>query len=79
MARWQCVACHQEELSARLCSLLKAFGDNTDAFLDFVAAYFRCQANEWDRLDRWRIDKYMMVSGGGGGEDEDAGFAVVAV
>ena len=51
----------QEELSARICGLLKAFSDGAAA-LRFAAAFFATQANEWNRLDQWRMDKYMMVT-----------------
>ena len=51
----------QEELSARICGLLKAFSDGATA-LRFAAAFFATQANEWNRLDQWRMDKYMMVT-----------------
>ena len=51
----------QEELSTRICGLLKVFSDGTSA-LSFAAAFFATQANEWSRLDQWRMDKYMMVT-----------------
>ncbi|XP_076457426.1 ribosomal RNA processing protein 1 homolog [Babylonia areolata] len=50
----------QEELSGRLCGLLKAFPDAPSA-LEFAAAFFTTQAREWGRLDQWRVDKFMML------------------
>ncbi|XP_070201578.1 ribosomal RNA processing protein 1 homolog A-like isoform X2 [Littorina saxatilis] len=51
----------QEELSARICGLLKVFSDGQSA-LNFAAAFFATQASEWNRLDQWRMDKYMMLT-----------------
>lgn len=50
----------QEELSRKLCGLLKCFEDG-EAAMNFAAAFFRTQSREWDRLDQWRMDKYMML------------------
>ncbi|KAL8582640.1 hypothetical protein ACOMHN_028705 [Nucella lapillus] len=50
----------QEELSTKLCSLLKAFPD-TGSSLEFAAVFFTTQAKEWGRLDQWRMNKFMML------------------
>ncbi|XP_048775041.2 ribosomal RNA processing protein 1 homolog B-like isoform X2 [Ostrea edulis] len=51
----------QEELSDSMCKLLSVFG-NVDISLMFLGVFFQTESREWSGIDRWRMDKFMMLS-----------------
>lgn len=51
----------QEELSDNICKLVHVFG-NVDISLLFLGVFFQTESREWSGIDRWRMDKFMMLS-----------------
>ncbi|XP_061165284.1 ribosomal RNA processing protein 1 homolog A-like [Saccostrea echinata] len=51
----------QEELSDNMGKLLHIFG-NVDISLLFLGVFFQTESREWSGIDRWRMDKFMMLS-----------------
>ncbi|KAL3887129.1 hypothetical protein ACJMK2_027083 [Sinanodonta woodiana] len=50
----------QEELSDTLSSLLHIFPHVPTQF-QFLKVFFQTEAREWNGIDRWRLDKFMML------------------
>ncbi|CAD5111088.1 DgyrCDS436 [Dimorphilus gyrociliatus] len=50
----------QEKLADVLASLLTCFKDK-DSLLSFIEMFFETENREWFNLDRWRVDKFMML------------------
>lgn len=50
----------QENLATKIASLMHSF-DQIDVKLQFFAAFLKTMANEWNGIDQWRIDKFMML------------------
>uniref|UniRef100_A0A182QAB3 Nucleolar protein n=1 Tax=Anopheles farauti TaxID=69004 RepID=A0A182QAB3_9DIPT len=51
----------QEELAESLGSLLHCFDHNVPIAMQFFKAFLTTMGNEWFGIDRWRIDKFMML------------------
>jgi hypothetical protein len=49
-----------KELADSITRLVDAFADEAQA-LAFVRAMFDCLSREWPHIDRWRMDKFLMV------------------
>lgn len=61
-AMWMCdKALIQEELSDRICNLVNCFNNNDEQVMLFVKVYFITIIREWHGIDKWRIDKFMMM------------------
>ncbi|XP_055322739.1 ribosomal RNA processing protein 1 homolog isoform X2 [Sitodiplosis mosellana] len=50
----------QENLANKIAGLLNSF-DQIEASLQFFAAFLKTMAMEWNSIDQWRIDKFMML------------------
>lgn len=50
----------QENLANKISALLHAF-DRIEVSLQFFAAFLNTMALEWNGIDQWRIDKFMML------------------
>ncbi|KAK3106860.1 hypothetical protein FSP39_001584 [Pinctada imbricata] len=50
----------QEELADRISQLVHVFKQK-DLAMKFVETFFVTEAREWDGIDRWRLDKFMML------------------
>lgn len=50
----------QENLATKIAGLMHSF-DQTEASFQFFAAFLKTMANEWNGIDQWRIDKFMML------------------
>ena len=50
----------QEELSARITGLVSAFPKTADS-LGFIRVFFATMAREWHGIDKFRLDKYLMM------------------
>ena len=55
----------QEELSAKISGLIQAFSAPEGALL-FLKVFLETEAREWSGIDRFRLDKFMMVNDGWG-------------
>ncbi|CAH8503136.1 unnamed protein product [Schistosoma turkestanicum] len=51
----------KEQTVVRLCNILPSIGDNT-VTLYYSYAMFETLAKEWDNLDYWRTDKFMLLA-----------------
>ncbi|XP_064599442.1 uncharacterized protein LOC135465986 [Liolophura sinensis] len=51
----------QEELATTISSLVHCFDGNTSLVFSFIRIFFRTEAREWHGIDRWRMDKFMML------------------
>ncbi|VDP31541.1 unnamed protein product [Heligmosomoides polygyrus] len=51
----------QEELADRISQLLLVFTSEQERVL-FIESVFKSLAKEWNHIDRWRMDKFLMVS-----------------
>ena len=51
----------QEELAESIGSMVNSFGSNESAALLFASCFMATLAREWVGLDRWRMDKFMML------------------
>ncbi|XP_062572032.1 ribosomal RNA processing protein 1 homolog A-like [Saccostrea cucullata] len=51
----------QEELSDNMGKLLHVFG-KVDISLVFLGVFFQTESREWSGIDRWRMDKFMMLT-----------------
>lgn len=51
----------QEELADSLGSLLHCFEHNVPVGMQFYKAFLVTMGNEWFGIDRWRMDKFMML------------------
>ncbi|XP_053681180.1 ribosomal RNA processing protein 1 homolog [Anopheles nili] len=51
----------QEELAESLGSLVGCFSHNVPVAMQFFKAFMVTMGNEWFGLDRWRMDKFMML------------------
>lgn len=61
-AMWMCdKALIQEELNTRICNLIKCFNKNDEQVMLFVKVYFITIIREWNGIDKWRMDKFMMM------------------
>lgn len=61
-AMWMCdKALIQEELNDRICNLIHCFNNNDKQVMLFVKVYFITIIREWNGIDKWRIDKFMMM------------------
>ena len=52
----------QEELAESLGSLVRCFDHDVPVAMQFFKAFLVTMGNEWFGIDRWRLDKFMMVS-----------------
>lgn len=50
----------QENLANKIAALLHTF-DDIERSLQFFAAFLKTMALEWNGIDQWRIDKFMML------------------
>lgn len=50
----------QEELANRISQLLLVFSNEEQRVL-FIQSTFKSLAKEWNHIDRWRMDKFLMV------------------
>lgn len=50
----------QENLATKIANLLHCF-DQINVSFQFFAAFLKTMANEWNGIDQWRIDKFMML------------------
>lgn len=50
----------QEELADRICNLVSCFNNKDDQVVLFIRTYFQTILREWNGIDKWRIDKFMM-------------------
>lgn len=50
----------QENLATKISNLVHSF-DQFDVSFQFFAAFLKTMANEWNGIDQWRIDKFMML------------------
>lgn len=50
----------QENLAEDLAQLLHCF-DNIDISIQFFGTFLQTMSIEWNGIDQWRIDKFMMV------------------
>lgn len=50
----------QENLANKIAGLVECF-DQFEASLQFFAAFLKTMAMEWNGIDQWRIDKFMML------------------
>lgn len=50
----------QENLANKIAGLLSSF-DQFEASLQFFGAFLKTMAQEWNGIDQWRIDKFMML------------------
>lgn len=50
----------QESLANKMAALLKCFG-RVDDSLKFYAMFLKTMSVEWNGIDQWRIDKFMML------------------
>lgn len=50
----------QENLANKIAQLMHTF-DNVGVSYQFFAAFLKTMANEWNSIDQWRIDKFMML------------------
>lgn len=50
----------QETLATKIASLLHSF-DRYESSLQFFAMFLKTMATEWNGIDQWRIDKFMML------------------
>jgi ribosomal RNA-processing protein 1 len=50
----------QEELADNICDLFNLF-QNEEEMLEFVNAMIFSLSKEWAGIDRWRMDKFLMV------------------
>lgn len=51
----------QEELAESIGSMVTSFGCNESAALLFASSFMRTMGREWVGIDRWRMDKFMML------------------
>jgi len=59
---WMCdKAIIQEELNERICNLIDCFNSNDKQVMMFVKVYFLTIVREWNGIDKWRMDKFMMM------------------
>lgn len=50
----------QENLATKIANLMHSF-DRIEASFQFFGAFLKTMANEWNGIDQWRIDKFMML------------------
>ena len=50
----------QEELSANIASLIHSFNNSKTALL-FIKTFYKTECREWNTIDKWRMDKFLMV------------------
>lgn len=50
----------QENLATKIAGLMHSF-DQSEVSFRFFAAFLKTMANEWNGIDQWRIDKFMML------------------
>lgn len=50
----------QENLANKIAALLHSF-DQIQACFQFYTAFLKSMCNEWNGIDQWRIDKFMML------------------
>lgn len=50
----------QENLAKKIASLVCSF-DRIDSSLQFFATFLKTMALEWNGIDQWRIDKFLML------------------
>lgn len=50
----------QESLANKIARLVQSF-DQFGVSLQFFAGFLKTMANEWNGIDQWRIDKFMML------------------
>lgn len=51
----------QEELSTNISNLVHSFNNNGTALL-FIKTFYITECREWFSIDKWRMDKFLMVS-----------------
>ncbi|XP_071747231.1 uncharacterized protein [Lepeophtheirus salmonis] len=52
----------QEELSEKISELIHVFGSNEALALSYAESYFKTMNREWFGIDRWRMDKFLLLS-----------------
>ena len=50
----------QEELADRISGLRNTFKSEEEKAM-YIKAMFICLSKEWHKIDRWRMDKFLMV------------------
>ena len=51
----------QEELAESIGSMTVCFGMNSSSAFLFISCFVRTMGREWVGIDRWRMDKFMML------------------
>lgn len=51
----------KEEVVTRICGILQRIQNRT-VLINYSSAIFETLAREWDRLDNWRVDKFMLLT-----------------
>lgn len=51
----------QEQIADRMGQLLYSFDGNIQLSIDFFNAFLKTMNNEWFGIDRWRMDKFLML------------------
>ena len=50
----------QEELSDNIANLIHSFNNAHTAML-FITTFYKTECREWTSIDKWRMDKFLMV------------------
>jgi ribosomal RNA-processing protein 1 len=48
-------------LNEKICNLIDCFNKKDEQVLLFIEVYFKTIIREWNTIDKWRIDKFMML------------------
>jgi len=51
----------QEELAEVIGSMTNCFGSNHSSAFLFISSFMQTMGREWVGIDRWRMDKFMML------------------
>ena len=51
----------QEDLAEKISSLVFCFNNDDDQTLLFIQIYFETIMREWVGIDKWRMDKFLLV------------------
>lgn len=50
----------QQELAENICNLIDLY-PSEDQAIEFIESLFFSLSKEWSLIDRWRLDKFLMV------------------
>ena len=51
----------KEDLSEKISNLINCLNNNDKQVMLFTKVYFKTIIREWIGIDKWRMDKFMMV------------------